>query len=226
MRRYLIGIAVLCLSLANAPAQAITTHIGTFKGVATGFDGTGVFGAANSKFTYDVSVQLFFDFSNPDSNDDTSSFKLDAIDKVIFQMNGVTKTFSPNGSTAQQYDLGWMPSQATYGGNEIVTFAGATAKDYSIDITLGGDDFLSSAKFGTPYGPFDDSWGLFQFTNVPAFGVPGVLEAATGSFTLTEASIAAVPEPATWGMMVVGLAGIGGMLRTRRRAMPGALAAA
>ena len=32
-----------------------------------------------------------------------------------------------------------------------------------------------------------------------------------------EATLAGVPEPATWGLMILGLAGIGGALRVSRR---------
>ena len=39
-------------------------------------------------------------------------------------------------------------------------------------------------------------------------------ELITGGVTL----LSAIPEPATWGMMLIGLGGLGAMMRTRRRA--------
>ena len=50
------------------------------------------------------------------------------------------------------------------------------------------------------------------------------------SFTLTDGyvgirniqEIAGVPEPASWGLMILGFAGVGAALRTRRQAMSAA----
>ncbi len=38
-----------------------------------------------------------------------------------------------------------------------------------------------------------------------------------GTYLFSGSSGGAVPEPATWGMMILGFAGVGGMLRSRRR---------
>jgi hypothetical protein len=39
----------------------------------------------------------------------------------------------------------------------------------------------------------------------------------TGTFSISEAAMGAVPEPATWAMLVLGFGGIGAMLRLARR---------
>ncbi len=51
----------------------------------------------------------------------------------------------------------------------------------------------------------------------------------SGSYSVTingmGAATAGVPEPGTWALMLMGVAGLGGVLRSRRKAQPGALAA-
>jgi hypothetical protein len=42
---------------------------------------------------------------------------------------------------------------------------------------------------------------------------------AISPVTITVNSVAAVPEPATWGMMIIGFGGIGGLIRRRRSAV-------
>jgi hypothetical protein len=62
---------------------------------------------------------------------------------------------------------------------------------------------------------FDSLTSNFTIT---ALGAPGTLEEAVISYQLFSA---AVPEPAAWALMVVGLGGLGAALR-RRRAAPNA----
>ena len=59
--------------------------------------------------------------------------------------------------------------------------------------------------FGQPY--------LNGFTNIGN-------QALTNSAPYTIATPGAVPEPATWAMMLLGLGFVGGVLRTRRRQNP------
>lgn len=45
-------------------------------------------------------------------------------------------------------------------------------------------------------------------------------DGVTGEFSATVTRVAGVPEPASWAMMIMGIGGIGGMIRRRRRATP------
>lgn len=73
-------------------------------------------------------------------------------------------------------------------------------------------------------GLFTPSGSLFSYdaglaSTTLSFTQTGVNGATSGSFTLASppAAIPAVPEPAIWGMMIVGFGLIGGAMRYRRR---------
>lgn len=84
-------------------------------------------------------------------------------------------------------------------------------------ITGVGDDVSTfHSGFGEVYLTFSESVplgvaGSYQLANDTGFWI-----SETGS---VEATTAAVPEPATWGLMVLGFAACGAGLRTRRRAL-------
>ena len=52
----------------------------------------------------------------------------------------------------------------------------------------------------------------------PVYFTVDVANTTTGNTGVVGATLTAVPEPATWGMMLVGFFGMGGVLRSRRRA--------
>lgn len=101
------------------------------------------------------------------------------------------------------------------------TFGGVTGVASSI--RFGSGLFASLNINGTPLG-FTQFAGpsLFGGTfNAPVFspGTFALTSIVSGSSTLTisEAVSSAVPEPATWAMMIVGLGLSGAALRARRR---------
>jgi hypothetical protein len=49
------------------------------------------------------------------------------------------------------------------------------------------------------------------------FAAIGTSDSLGGYLENVSLGAAAVPEPATWGMMIMGFAGMGGVLRSRRR---------
>ena len=81
-----------------------------------------------------------------------------------------------------------------------------TAMDLNFAVTNGNQAFSQYVQFATSGGEVINS---VSFTNVPA----------TDAFEVANFSVAAVPEPATWAMMLVGFAMVGAASRYRRRAI-------
>ena len=79
-----------------------------------------------------------------------------------------------------------------------------TAMDLNFAVTNGNQAFSQYVQFATSGGELINS---VTFTNVPA----------TDAFEVASFSVAAVPEPATWAMMLVGFAMVGAASRYRRR---------
>jgi len=83
---------------------------------------------------------------------------------------------------------------------------------------LYGGTLLSDHTFGT-IGTFQDD------VAGPAFGGPYsvtaryTITAPTNGEMLGNVSLAAVPEPGTWALMIMGFGGAGAMLRSRRKAL-------
>jgi hypothetical protein len=86
------------------------------------------------------------------------------------------------------------------------TFAGSISNyvsAYPIGFVDGGFDLTL-----TPRSPTGSGWHLDKYGNLETFSAT-----AAGFFS-------AVPEPATWGVMLLGLVGLGAALRTGRRMAP------
>ena len=85
--------------------------------------------------------------------------------------------------------------------------------------------------FQTTGGPYDDTQftlsALSTYDNTANDGFAAIAVknndgSATGTTTINAGAVrvpiaAAVPEPATWGLMILGFGGVGAMMRTRRR---------
>ena len=104
--------------------------------------------------------------------------------------------------TSNVLTSGWTLTERTYVGGALQKFGGTE---------------LSSFTFTPP--------GLGTFSHT-AGAPPGVAYSVTHRYTVTAPSvgeslatisIAAVPEPGTWALMIMGFGGAGAMLRSRRR---------
>lgn len=129
------------------------------------------------------------------------------------------------------YASGSTTAQSPSGLTPIIDFTapGGTAVDVSVlDCCIVGDyyaAYLDGAYIGT--SPFEPEYGstpsaatflatlgagsshTLQFADQTDFLLPAGL-----SYSVTSAS---VPEPATWGLMLLGVGGLGGVLRGRRK---------
>lgn len=122
----------------------------------------------------------------------------------------------------------------TFGGANITGMASATSGGVN-DATSSGGVLAFSSDFLSFSGSAIRAYSL-SMTSIadPIFGTPGLTASAgqslasfvavtTGSFEsdVTGGGNQGVPEPATWAMMIVGVAGVG--LALRRRQRPGAV---
>jgi hypothetical protein len=139
-----------------------------------------------------------------------------------------------------------LSSAVTYAGlwasaidGDFNTSLGNTVALYNGDTLLGSFALKQqlpgapNAYYGNPNANFlgQDSWepfAFFNFTSTTAFDRIDIIQNGGGGFELDNITIGnpasigrdstgAVPETATWAMMLVGFGGIGMLLRTRRR---------
>lgn len=114
-----------------------------------------------------------------------------------------------------QIPSGFNPASAS--------FSGRFAADNSVDsITLNGITLAANGGSFTRWTSFGANGGFVRGTNVLTFNVRNFAQ-RTGNPTglrveFTESAIAAVPEPATWAMMILGFGVVGGAMRRRKAA--------
>ena len=131
--------------------------------------------------------------------------------------------FGPVGSTGGIFQNLATVAGRTY--NIAFTLAGANSGPNSFLATFGGTTLRSTANTGA-FGNTVFSYAVaatgasselrFTFQHDPSY------------FTLDGVSVtaaAAVPEPATWGLMILGFGAVGGAMRSRRRTTRVAFAA-
>jgi PEP-CTERM motif len=118
-------------------------------------------------------------------------------------------------------------------GTATLTLGGPYA---NISFFMGSPDTYNSISFFGAGGVALGSFTGAQFTGPPANGNPALGEritfnfngaavqtvqfaSTTNSFEFDRVGTLAVPEPATWAMMLVGFGGIGAMIRRRRQVL-------
>lgn len=78
--------------------------------------------------------------------------------------------------------------------------------------------FTGAQVFG--FRPITTRYLTFDFAGCNAGGRYSHTGCGLREVAFATAAVSAVPEPATWAMMIVGLGGVGAVLRSRRRAGP------
>jgi hypothetical protein len=198
--------ASLFISASAAHADIITE---TIKGTASGADSAGFFGSPGTILPQSFVETFVFDSSLGTFNGDPTELDDGAISASL-TINGITKTVGPGiGSIIRvQHTPGdsirvYTVSQVTLSeGNEIDTFLASRSDD---------PDFPLPASVLTP---FEITGGTGQFTI-------GGDDIKLDNNTI-QLAVAAVPEPSTWAMMILGFVGVGAM--TYRRRMSAVLA--
>jgi hypothetical protein len=142
----------------------------------------------------------------------------------------------PLGSTGQYFSAG--PSTTTHAnvtiGNDISNFSliWGSVDTYNILTleTLGGEyifdgNFIASLIPGFADGnqssPTSNPIVTFYLTGDDSQAVSFNMDSATNAFEIDNIAVNAVPEPATWAMMLLGFGAIGiGMRRQRKTGVP------
>jgi hypothetical protein len=156
--------------------------------------------------------------------------------RAIEDITGINVALGGTATATQQYDAGTAPGNAI----DDVFEKGTYARSYSdtpglyhgtntsavLTVTLASTADLASLEL---YGRTDGGFGVRDHYRVSLFGVSdnllftGTVSAANdqhaGVLQFAQSNtIGGVPEPVSWALMITGFGGVGGLLRTRRRA--------
>lgn len=101
------------------------------------------------------------------------------------------------------------------------TSQGLTSTPLDDGQNIAGDYEAAFASSAFSHGSFALGPGTYSVTGVVAQNAAGT--SGGGAAVRLLGSVAAVPEPATWAMMMVGFAAIGGSMRHRRKSRQAAL---
>jgi len=221
------------LAAATPATAAIYTF--TYEGVvASGFD-TGTFGIVGDLAGQRYTAVYTVDTATPGADLlflDTGYSALIGSNGVspvraALTINAVTRHFGDYSGAIIEMDeafTGYDSLLAT--ANTRETICGAPAEDcvlwrrtldHRTDSLLSDliDGDVTTAPRTHVFGPNDTVDARFDDYQLIA---PFRFESrASAVFAVEKVTVAAVPEPATWAMMLLGFAGLGGALRTRRR---------
>ncbi len=217
-----IAIAATFMAAASANATIDTVFNGIPAGVADFNTTVTLAGGTPSAQELTLNQSAYADFSI--SKNVTDSYG---------QMSGPSVNISPNGSG--QNPLNYIGSGVTFTFNTAINAIGFEVGDWGtccqpsalfisfdngapiqVGISTAPGDVVFDGRFEVFVAAFDDS---ADFTSVTFWG-NGVGEYLVAGGTvryalLDQGSLPAVPEPATWGMMIVGLGIVGASMRRR-----------
>lgn len=219
----LAGVSALAPSTASAAVQIIS-----FEGVLDYGSNWGVspFGATGTQLggkTY--KVVMSYDPTLFENQGTCGSVPSNQCNFTFTAARPMTGTFTV-GDITQEYT--WTDGEfyLSAGGNDQFGF-NFNAPVGSFSGSFGDTDLFypDQTSVNTPiFANFSNlavTHGTFQF-NPNGFGFGDAPGALSASYTPSVIQpTAAVPEPETWAMMILGIAMMGGVMRTRRRQQPG-----
>jgi hypothetical protein len=193
--------AALALTIALSTAQATPISY-TFTGIGAGTaDGN----AFNGSFSFVFSA-------------DTAN--IDASGAPFYNLSGVSGVFSSGSFTATLAPTVFIVATADPNFPRINFFNAAVTNGLGMN-----DPSLASFSLATSFGPLTvNSNSSFPSFLLPTLNGGGFATISGGEVSITENTsltfeatlTAAVPEPSTWAMMVLGFAGIGCMAYRRK----------
>ena len=207
MKRVILGALLGSAALAlAAPASADMVTFAYYGRITDGFDTTGVFGAANTDLTGDA-IRAVFVF-------DTSLGERGTIAGTTDSVVGGTQVPGSPATPLVSATITINGHNLSIGGDLLgsaLTNAGVfNASEAVGSLTDFVDAFVDTpdapASLDTPFSPHGSGGGSFNIDSLSALGVQ---QTATADF--------AIPEPATWAILLTGFAGIGAAMRERRR---------
>ena len=217
MKKYLLGTALVAAMFAAAPAANAATNLiqnGSFEdgvdaGVFTtlaGGDSTSITGWTVLPYSIDY-VGSYWQASDGVRSLDLSGNAKGGVSQTIATILGqkYTVSFDLAGNPDGGYDTKFM---VTTLGNGV---GGGAAEIYTFDVGPGNTrDNMGWTTF------------TYSFTATSASTTLNFASAENSAYgpALDNVSVSAVPEPATWAMMIVGFGAAGAMVRNRRKLIP------
>ncbi len=211
MRSFILAAAALSLGspvVANA-ASFVVNYNGT-KVISNG-------GLDNNDFFTDLTAAGLFTYS------DNATISLPVDGRVTYDFmasgSGLTNCFT-SGIIVNfcETDKSWAP--VSMGPSQIFTAGALAAKFFISGTSPGGDRLPGSSNFGVflPNAGASAGAGVYA-SDVIYFGfndLDGGINDDNHDDFIIRATIAAVPEPGTWAMLLSGFALVGSLLRRRR----------
>ena len=142
---------------------------------------------------------------------------------LLFDLSGSRNaTFTLNTSAPSSFTTSALIGDQIFFNNIAGTFGGtAGTANISFGTNLVTDLNIQSASLGPTQliGPVDLFTGPASNPtfNTGTFNLSGGFTAGAATLTITRAAVAAVPEPQTWAMMLIGFGAMGVSLRRRRQ---------
>ena len=225
-------IAAAALAAVGTGAQAQTTSIAAGFGTSVFSYGSGTVGSSFNPFSQRSACGSGLDCFNNGTSD-----------PGIYKNNNATATMGQVVTPAGGLHLHPGPSN---GQDAIIRFTAAVAGTYALNGSFGRINTSSNGD-GVNASIFRGATQLFSTNLAPpsfgsttsfslsaiALGVGDTLDFAVnrrGEYTFDSTTLSgtisvaalpgAVPEPATWTMLIMGFGAAGGVLRSRRKVMP------
>jgi hypothetical protein len=220
--------AAAFLALASAPAASAAFYEIVKGQIKDGFDYAGDFGAVGALsgryvavYEFDTSLghDLFGPFEERADGGPGSGFANPVL-KATLTINGVTVTYpGPGGSngTVDTFNLTPIGGAAAVSGLAQSLLPNISATLLNSVGTADAPTRLNTEYVGAAL-PNDQTVGLANWDDVDSGGAHTTrftMSFTPGQVILTADPAAALPEPGTWALMIVGFGGVGSALRGR-----------
>ena len=219
---------------AATPATAAVYQVQFSGHVTTLSDPGGVFGGASAGQAVVATVRIDDGVAGADIRHSIDGYGSQygvygsGVARATVQLNGVAFAFAGDNSGALNRVNFLRPGFPSYdgvftnlSGNASYPYAGTFLQAYATSTTV---DFLEQSPFGDFYGsPLDFTTGPSAIPSLGFFridfyqGNPTVGNFQVDRIVVSQAG--AVPEPATWGMLIAGFGLVGAALRRRQAAI-------